>query len=68
MFLWPDPAGCPAPGFPRHRALWSADFPPRRNSPERSPDQPGLVIIPLRSWFIQSGPAIAIPPVERYNQ
>jgi hypothetical protein len=26
-FLWPYPAGLPAPGFPRHRALWSADFP-----------------------------------------
>src|SRR5690606_39222165 len=27
MFLWPDLAGCPAPGVTRHRALWSADFP-----------------------------------------
>lgn len=27
LFLWPDPAGCPAPGVTRHRALWSADFP-----------------------------------------
>jgi len=26
-FLWPGPAGCPAPGVTRHRALWSADFP-----------------------------------------
>jgi hypothetical protein len=38
MFLWPDPAGnrsaaillliAPTPGIIRHRALWSADFPP----------------------------------------
>jgi len=27
MSLWPYPAGCPAPGVTRHRALWSADFP-----------------------------------------
>ena len=26
-FCGPDPAGCPVPGFPRRRALWSADFP-----------------------------------------
>ena len=27
FFCGPDPAGCPVPGFPRRRALWSADFP-----------------------------------------
>ncbi|KPL74243.1 hypothetical protein AC812_13150 [Bellilinea caldifistulae] len=27
LFLWPDPAGYPAPGVTRRRALWSADFP-----------------------------------------
>ena len=27
MFLWPDPAGFPAPGVTRHRAQRSADFP-----------------------------------------
>jgi len=27
LFLWPDPASYLAPGFPRRRALWSADFP-----------------------------------------
>ena len=27
LFLWPDPAGYPAPGVARRRALWSADFP-----------------------------------------
>jgi len=27
MFLWPWTAGCPAPGFPRRHAHWSADFP-----------------------------------------
>ena len=27
LFLWPDPVSCLAPGFPRHHALWSADFP-----------------------------------------
>ena len=27
MFLWPCPAGCPVPGFPRRSALRSADFP-----------------------------------------
>ena len=26
-FLWPYPADCSAPSFPRRRALWSADFP-----------------------------------------
>jgi hypothetical protein len=26
-FCGPYPAGCPAPGVTRHRALWSADFP-----------------------------------------
>jgi len=26
-FCGPVPAGCPVPGFPRRRALWSADFP-----------------------------------------
>jgi len=27
LFLWPDPAGYPAPGVTRHCALRSADFP-----------------------------------------
>ena len=27
IFCGPDPAGYPVPGFPRRRALWSADFP-----------------------------------------
>lgn len=27
MFLWPDPAGYPAPGVTRQCALWSTDFP-----------------------------------------
>jgi len=26
-FCGPNPAGFPVPGFPRRRALWSADFP-----------------------------------------
>ena len=26
-FCGPIPAGFPVPGFPRRRALWSADFP-----------------------------------------
>lgn len=30
LFLWPCPAGYPAPGVTRHRALWSADFPQPR--------------------------------------
>jgi len=30
LFLWPDPTDCSIPGFPRRRALWSADFPQRR--------------------------------------
>jgi hypothetical protein len=30
LFLWPDPAGYPAPGITRHHALGSADFPRRR--------------------------------------
>jgi len=32
------PAGCPAPGVTRHRALWSADFPRPRE--KRSRDHP----------------------------
>lgn len=28
LFLWPDPGDCSPPGVTRHRALWSADFPP----------------------------------------
>jgi len=40
-FLWPDLAGCPAPGVTRHRALWSADFPRPRGAEPQSPDQPG---------------------------
>jgi hypothetical protein len=39
LFLWPDPAGRPAPGFPRHRALWSADF-PRPRTEVRDRDRP----------------------------
>jgi hypothetical protein len=40
LFLWPYPAGCPAPGITRHRALWSADFPRLRLKAEpRSPSQ-----------------------------
>ena len=55
-FLWPYPAGFPAPRFPRHRALRSADFPrflakPRpSNRPEAVfiiPAQPRRVNIPL---------------------
>jgi len=30
LFLWPCPAGFPAPELIRHRALWSADFPRSR--------------------------------------
>ena len=41
MFLWPDPAGYPAPGITRRLALWSADFPRLRLAKPRSPDQPG---------------------------
>jgi hypothetical protein len=47
--FWPDPAGNrsktgPAPGVTRHRALWSADFPPeRRLSPGSSDCPTGLV-------------------------
>ena len=32
-FLWPDPAGCPAPGVARQCALWSTDFPRNDRSP-----------------------------------
>ena len=39
LFLWPDPAGFPAPGFPRRRALWSADF-PRPRAEARDRDRP----------------------------
>jgi hypothetical protein len=45
IFLWPDPAGRPAPGVTRHRALWSADFPrvnPASRKDPRSPDPPGF--------------------------
>ena len=41
LFLWPDPAGFPAPGVTRHLALRSADFPQSRNPRLRSPNQPG---------------------------
>jgi hypothetical protein len=39
LFLWPDPAGFPAPGVTRHPALWSADFPrpPRREAATTQP-------------------------------
>jgi len=33
IFLWPDPAGCPAPGVARQCALWSTDFPRNDRSP-----------------------------------
>jgi hypothetical protein len=39
LFLWPCPADCSAPGFPRHRALWSADF-PRPFAEARGRDRP----------------------------
>ena len=45
LFLWPNPAGCPAPGVTRHHALWSADFPrcqPFRAAP-RPPGRPEML-------------------------
>jgi len=39
LFLWPDPADCSAPGFPRRHALWSADF-PRPFAEARGRDRP----------------------------
>ena len=41
LFLWPDPAGFPAPGVTRRFALWRADFPRSPKAPRPS-DQPGL--------------------------
>ncbi len=35
LFLWPDPGNYFPPGFPRHRALWSADFPRAEQSSTR---------------------------------
>ncbi len=47
MFLWPDPASCPAPGVTRRHALWSADFPLQADSSlQRSPGQPWDHILP----------------------
>jgi hypothetical protein len=40
LFLWPDPAGFPAPGVTRHRALWSADFPLSRSFSASISDRP----------------------------
>ena len=49
-FLWPYPADCSAPGFPRHRALWSADFPrPRQAKPRPSNRPEAGFIIPVPS-------------------
>ena len=36
MFLWPDPRDCSLPDVIRHHALWSADFPLRREKLTRS--------------------------------
>ena len=44
LFLWPYPAGFPAPGVTRHHVLWSADFPRRYvgfHMTPRSPSRPG---------------------------
>ena len=51
LFLWPDPASCLAPGFPRLHALWSADFPLSRvvSSTSGHPADLGIFIIPS-SW------------------
>jgi hypothetical protein len=40
VFLWPDPAGCPAPGVTRQSALGSADFPRLWKSEPRPLSQP----------------------------
>ena len=53
MFLWPDPAGYPAPGITRHRALWSADFPRLIRIKPRSPDQPGQTHNTINNWLRQ---------------
>ena len=42
LFLWPDPAGFPAPDVIRHRALWSADVPRRRCRRRDSPTNLGV--------------------------
>ncbi len=56
MFLWPDPAGCPAPGVTRHLALWSADFPRLRQS-EAAISRPtwGKVMIPPSGRGVNRG-------------
>jgi len=44
LFLWPDPIDYSIPGFPRRRALRSADFPRSRVCARpRSPNQPEAI-------------------------
>ncbi len=66
LFLWPCPRGYPLPGFPRRRALWSADFPLRH--PLR--DDAATTRLPERSvvHYRELEPAVNPHFAPRWNQ
>jgi hypothetical protein len=64
LFLWPDPADCSAPGFPRRRALWSADF-PRSRASARNRDRPASLKTSV-SYRLSGGESTGAP-IEEFH-
>ncbi len=68
LFLWPCPASYLAPGFPRCRALWSADF-PRPCAEAQNRDRPAdlRLFYHTCSWNLRQPPGTVFLKSRRRN-